>query len=320
MRALRIHQFGALLQYDEDVEDPTVSPGEVLVELEYIGVNPLDIRVTKGQIGGDQPLPFIPGSEAAGRLDGQPVLVFGPGGHGIGTKRQGMYAQRAAVPADAVLPIPDGVDARDAAAIGVAGRTAHRLVHAVGRVDADDTVLVLGAAGGVGSMLIQLARGTGARVVGQTGSPDKADGIRELGAHGVVVADAGSLFEQVRELRPTVVFDPLGDGFTVAALAATASHGRVVIYGTSAGPRGDIDLQDLYSRDLSLISYSGRLEPADQSRIGVAGALDALATGRIRVEIDDILPLSAGGEAHRRILERRVRGKLLLRTDVARDR
>lgn len=309
MRAARIHEFGGELRVNE-VPEPEPGPGEVLFEVHYAGVNPLDVWMTQGTVaGGTQPLPFVPGGEGSGEVDGRAVLVHG---YGLGVRRDGLYRERAAVPQEAVTYLPEGVDLAAAAGMGVAGSTSWRLVHEVVKVTGEDRVLVLGASGGVGSLLIQFAKQVGARVWGQTSSAEKREFIEELGADRAVVAGAESLAESVSELSPTVVFDPLGDGYTAAAISALEPFGRLALFGTSAGPEASLDLRSLYRKGIALLTYSGTVQRPERSKEAREKTLSELAAGRLRVVIDAILPLEQAAEAHRRILQRRVRGKILL--------
>ncbi|GAC1578275.1 MAG: zinc-binding dehydrogenase [Candidatus Dormibacteria bacterium] len=313
MKALRVHRFGDELQFDADVSEPESADGELVVEVRYVAVNPLDIWVTRGTVGGSQALPFIPGTEGVGRVAGRMVLIHGGG---VGVRRDGLYAERAAVPADAVLDLPEGIDPVQAATLPVAGRTAWRLSHDFGRVEPGQTLVVLGASGGVGSLVIQLAKHEGARVVAHTGSADKAGWLDELGADEVIVGSAAEIAPRLRELAPEVVLDPLGGDYTAAGLAALAPHGRLVLFGTSACPTGTIDLRELYRKAATLTSYAGIIEPAAEARAAVARVLAEVVAGRLRVPIEDTLPLERGAEAHHRILERTVRGKLVLQCGV----
>ena len=309
MRAVRIHAFGAEVQID-DVPEPEPAEDEVLIDIRFAGVNPLDVWVTDGTVAdGKQRLPFVPGVEAAGDAEGRAVLASGLG---LGVTRDGLYRERAAVPRSALSPVPNGLDLRQAAALGLAGATAWNLVGDVARVSETDRVLVLGASGGVGSLVTQLARAAGARVWGQTTSEDKAAFVEEMGAEHAVVASAEDLVERAAGLRPTVVFDPLADGYTVAGLEAISPFGRLVLYGASAGPRAEIDLRSLYRKSIQLLSYSGTIEPEERIRAATERVLAAAAGGLLRVPIDEVLPLEAAARAHHRIRERRVRGKLVL--------
>src|SRR5215471_740300 len=174
MKAVRVHRFGEPLQVD-DVPEPEPGPGEVVVQLEYVGVNPLDVWLTRGTVaGGGQQLPFVPGVEAVGSFDGRHFLVRLPG---AGTVRDGFYRERLAAPESALAAVPEGLDLGQAAAMPVAGATAWRLVNDVASVGPEDRVAVLGASGGVGSLAVQLAKSRGAVVWGQTGSEQKTAGI-----------------------------------------------------------------------------------------------------------------------------------------------
>jgi NADPH2:quinone reductase len=309
VRAARVHRFGEPLVVEEAPE-PSPGPGEVLVEVAYAGVNPLDLWVSRGTVaGGSQPLPFIPGAEGVGRAEGRWVVVRGAG---VGVTRDGTYAERVAVPPEAVFDLPEGADPVQAAALPIVGATAWALAHRVAGVAAEDRALVLGASGGVGSLLLQVLRSAGVRAWGQTGSPEKAAFVQDQGAERVVVTEAQGLAEAVAELRPTVVFDPLGDGYTDAAIQALEPYGRLVLFGVSAGPSHELDLRQLYRKAISLLTYSGTIEPVERLREATEAVLAELAAGRLRVPVDDVLPLEAAPEAHRRIEERRVRGKLVL--------
>ncbi len=310
VRAARVHRFGEPLVVEEAPE-PVPGPGEVLVEVAYAGVNPLDLWVTRGTVaGGNQPLPFVPGAEGVGRVEGRWVVVRGAG---VGITRDGLYAERAAVPAEAVVALPEGVDPARAAVLPIVGGTAWALAHRVARVTPEDRALVLGASGGVGSLLLQVLRNAGVRAWGQTGDPDKAGFVQEQGAERAVVAGAEDLAETVAELRPTVVFDPLGDGYTAEAIAALEPYGRLALFGVSAGATHELDLRTLYRKAISLRTYSGTIEPVERLRETTEAVLRELAAGRLRVPLEEVLPLEAAAEAHRRIEERRVRGKLALR-------
>jgi NADPH2:quinone reductase len=296
----------------DDVPEPIPGEDEVLFEIRCAGVNPIDVWATDGTVaGGSQTLPFAPGVEATGEADGRRVLVHG---FGLGVRRDGLYRERAAVPRAALLPIPDEVSFEQAAGLFVPGATAWTLVHHVAAVQPDDRVLVLGASGGVGTLVIQLALAAGATVWGQTSNDAKAGFLEEVGAAHAVVAGAAELPDRVAELKPTVVIDSLGDGFTGAAVAALQPFGRIALYGASAGPVAEsFDLRQLYRKSIQLRTYSGTIEPEDNLRAAVSECLGAVARGELRVFVDEILPLANAAEAHRRIRAREVRGKLLLR-------
>jgi NADPH2:quinone reductase len=309
MRAARVHRFGEGLPIDE-VPEPEPGEGEVLVEVHRAAVNPIDVWVTEGTVAeGGQPLPFVPGVEAVGRVDGRDVVVWGAG---VGILRDGLYRERAAVPRRAVVELPRGLDLERAAGLAVTGTTAWSLIREVTRVAADDRVLVLGASGGVGTMALQLAKATGATVWGQTTNPPKVPFIEGLGVDRVVVASAEDLPARVAELEPTVALDPLGDGFTSACVTALQPFGRIALFGVSAGSQAELDLRMLYRKSIQLLTYSSTIQTEEQNHRALIEAVAAAARGEFRVVIDQVLPLEQAAEAHRRIKYRQVRGKLLL--------
>jgi NADPH2:quinone reductase len=237
------------------------------------------------------------------------VLVAG---EGLGTAREGVWAQAAVVPSAAVVDLPDGVEPREAAAVGIAGLTAWNVVRDLGSVTSEDRVLVLGASGGVGTMIVSLASAAGARVRGQTGSPEKAALIQRLGAEEAVVADSAQLAEALDGFEPTIVFDPLGDGFVQPVLDVLVPGGRIVSFGTSAGPEVEMNMRTLYRKGLSLRGYAGMLVSREQRRAGLGAALRAMRDGDLKVQVDEVLPLERVNEAFERIAQRRVSGNLLL--------
>jgi NADPH2:quinone reductase len=309
-RAARLSVHGKPLVVEE-VELPAPGDDEVAVEMAFAGVNPVDRYVAEGRVAPDGPLPRTIGSEGTGRVDGdgRPVLIHGGG---LGARRDGTWASRIVVPRAALTDIPDGVDLAEAAAMGVAGVTAWRTATEQARVTADDRVLVLGASGGVGSILVSLCRSLGARVWGQTGNSGKAEFVREMGAEEVVTAGAADLAAAVEPLAPTVVFDALGSGFSAAAVEGLAPFGRLVSFGVSAGPITELNMQSLYRKGLTIYGYGGLIEPENRMAAGKEAALRALADGRLRVPIANRLPLERVNEAFTALVDRSVTGKLVL--------
>ena len=284
MRAARLHEIGGTLQIDE-IDDPVPADDEVVVDIDYASVNPLDIWVTRGAPGvAAANLPWIPGTEGSGHLDGRAVLVRGAG---LGVMRHGLYRERAAVPRSAVHELPDGLDLAQAAGMPVVGVTAWHAVHTCAQVTPDDRVLVLGASGGVGSVAVQLAAAVGATVWGQTGNAANVAAIAEDGAAEVLVTDAAGLTEAASAYAPTVVLDPLGGDFPDQAIAAMADRGRLVVYGASADPVGDAQLApdvpqgDQHPRLLRSDRHTGgRGAGARRAVRGDGGRPDAGATRR----------------------------------------
>src|SRR5437660_1367182 len=301
IRAARLHQHGRPVDVEE-IELPEPAGDQVLVNLQFGGVNPVDTYMAKGQVAPDGPLPRTLGGEASGTAEGRQVLVAGGG---LGSERDGVWAQAAVVSRRSVLELPEGVEPRGAAAMGIAGLTAWNCVHDLGAVRAEDRVLVLGASGGVGTMIVSLSSAVGAQVRGQTGSREKADVIERLGAEQAIVAGAEDLFEAIDGFEPTIVFDPLGDGFVQPVIEALIPGGRLVSFGTSAGPQATFNLRMLYRKGIKLLGYADRLVGPQQRRAGLRAALEAIRAGDLTVGIDEVLPLEEVGQAFERLPERK---------------
>jgi NADPH2:quinone reductase len=308
VRAARLLEHGAPLEVHE-LRLPEPGPDEVRVELEFGGVNPIDGYIAQGRVAPDGPLPRTLGGEAAGWADGQPVLVAG---EALGAARDGVWAQAAVVPRAAVVALPDGVQTREAAAVGIAGLTALKCVRELARVTAEDRVLVLGASGGVGSMIVSLAHAAGAVVWGQTGTADKAEGITANGADRVLVGGPDELPAALAELAPTVAFDPLGGEFFAPVVESVEPRGRIVAFGVSAGAEVTFNLQTLYRQMVTLFGYGGMQLRREERRSGLEATLRAVRDGELRITIDSVLPLEEVNTALRRLTDRGVRGNLLL--------
>jgi NADPH2:quinone reductase len=308
VRAARLIELGQPLEIHE-VELPEPAEDEVRVDLHYGGVNPIDRYIAEGQVNPDAIRPRTLGGEASGEVDGRLVLVAG---EGLGFVRDGVWAQAAVVPREAVAEVPEGVASEHAAAMGIAGLTALNCVRTLAQVTAGDRVVVLGASGGVGSMIVSLARSAGATVWGQTGSAAKVPAITAEGAHHVLVGGPEEIAAGLADYEPTVAFDVLGDGYVAAVVDAMAPRGRIVSLGVSAGADVTFNMRVLYRKMLSLLGYGGTSLTREERRPGLQAALEAVRAGELSVRIDSVLPLQEVNEAFQRIVDRQVQGKLLL--------
>jgi len=306
--AARLIELGAPLEIEE-IQLPAPGEGEVRVDLHFGGVNPIDRYNAEGQVNPDTPRPRTLGGEAAGEVDGRLVLVAG---EGLGFVRDGVWSQAAVVPRAAVYEVPAGVASEHAAAMGIAGLTALNCVRTLARVTADDRVLVLGASGGVGSMIVSLCRSAGATIWGQTGSEAKVAAITAEGADRAIVGGPEDIHAALADFAPTVVFDVLGDGYLSVAVEAMAPRGRIVSLGVSAGADVAFNMRVLYRKMLTLLGYGGTILTPEERRPGLQAALEAVREGDLKVRIDSVLPLRDVNDAFRRLVNRQVQGKLLL--------
>lgn len=308
VRAARLVGHGKPLEI-EQVELAEPGAGEVVVEMAYGGVNPVDMYTAQGRVAPDGPVPRTLGGEGAGTVNGRHVMLHG---HGLGARRDGVWAEAAVVPETALVDVPDGMELTEAAAMGVAGLTAWRTVTELGQVGAGDTVLVLGASGGVGSVIVSLAHGLGATVIGQTGHAASRDFVASQGADHVLVSDGTDLAGQLADFPPTVVLDALGGRFTGQAIEALQPHGRLVLFGASAGAEGEVPMRTLYRKGLTVYGYGGLIEPDDVMIAATHAALNALARGQFVIPVDSVLPLDDVNAAFERFQQRRIRGNLVL--------
>ena len=306
--AARLIELGAPLEIEE-IQLPAPGEGEVRVDLHFGGVNPIDRYNAEGQVNPDTPRPRTLGGEAAGEVDGRLVLVAG---EGLGFVRDGVWSQAAVVPRAAVCEVPAGVASEHAAAMGIAGLTALNCVRSLAHVTADDRVLVLGASGGVGSMIVSLCRSAGATIWGQTGSEAKVAAITAKGADRAIVGGPEDIHAALADFAPTVVFDVLGDGYLSVAVEAMAPRGRIVSLGVSAGADVAFNMRVLYRKMLTLLGYGGTILTPEERRPGLQAALEAVREGDLKVRIDSVLPLRDVNDAFRRLVNRQVQGKLLL--------
>jgi NADPH2:quinone reductase len=310
IRAIRLHAHDEAVRVEQvPLREPAAD--EVVVELAYAGVNPVDGYAARGLVAAQAPLPRTLGGEAAGWLDGKPVLVTGGG---AGTMIDGVWAQAITIGRRFVLPLPESVDLAQAACLGVAGITAWNTVVDLAQVSGADRALVLGASGGVGMAIVSLAASRGARVLGQVGSEGKAAALRAFGGEGVevAVADAANLAERVAAFAPTVVFDPLGGAFTPAALSVLAQRGRLVLFGTSAGSDAELRLQPLYRNGHRILGYAGLSLTEAERTAGAAAAAAALAHGDLRIHVGRTVALRQGGNLFDLLADRSLAGKLVI--------
>jgi len=320
MKAIRVHAPGGpeALRY-EDVPRPTPGPGQVLVKIEAAGLNFIDVYQRNGHY--KVPVPFTLGQEAAGH-----VAAVGPGvaerkvGDRVAyTTILGAYAEYAAVPADRVVVLPDGVSTKQGAAAMLQGLTAHYLATSTYPLKSGDACLVHAAAGGAGLLLCQVAALRGARVVGTVSTREKAALARAAGAADVILYTEQDFEAEVKRLLGgaglQVIYDSVGKTTFEKGLNCLAPRGMMVLYGQSSGPVGPIDPQVLNQKG-SLFLTRPTLAHHIRTRaelVARAGeVLGWIESGKLKVRIERELPLAQAAEAHRLLEGRKTTGKVLL--------
>jgi NADPH:quinone reductase len=232
-----------------DVAEPVVQPGQVLVGVEAAALNYPDLLLVANRYQISVEAPFVVGSEFAGRVIevSDDVVQFRPGDRVAGATMVGAFAERVVVGADQLDPVPDGLDWASAAGFGVAYRTAYHALVSFGRIRAGSNVIVLGAGGGVGAASVDLAVLMGARVIAVTSTADRADFLRDRGAHVIVDRTEPELARRLKQAAPggaALVVDPVGGSAAEAALRALEWGGEFVVVGFASGeiPRIPLNL------------------------------------------------------------------------------
>ena len=320
MKAIRVHQHGGpeVLSY-EDAPDPSPDPDQAVVKIDAAGVNFIDIYFRSGLYKTD--LPFTNGQEAAGVVTavGSDVSEVQTGDRVAYAGVVGSYAEYAAVPAARLVKLPDGVDTRTAAAVMLQGMTVHYLTHSTFPLEPGHTALVHAAAGGVGLLLVQVAKMRGARVIGTCSTPQKAAKVREAGADEVILYTEQDFETEVKRITDgegvDVVYDSVGKATWEGSLNCLRPRGMAVFFGNASGPVPAIEPLALTARGSlfltrpSLAHYAAKREELLERASDVLGWV---SSGKVNVVIGETFPLSQAAEAQRKLAARLTSGKLLL--------
>ena len=317
MKAIRVHEFGdpQVMQLEE-IPDPKTGPGQVLVRIKAIGVNPVDTYIRAGKYGPRQ-FPFTPGSDAAGVVEGvgPGVTRFKPGQR-VYTSGSvtGTYAELALCTEDQVHPLPDKVSFEQGAALGVPYSTAHYALYFRAHAMAGETVLVHGASGGVGIAAVQLARAAGMTVVGTAGTDAGRRLVAEQGAHHVLDHHAPDHLKRLLDLSEQkgfeVILEMAAHENLGKVLGVAAKSGRVIVVG-SRGPV-EINPRDTMSRNADIRGMSV-MNATPQELKGIHAAIVAgLEIGALRPIVGKELPWSQAAQAHEAILAPGSYGKIVL--------
>lgn len=332
MKAIVFHEHGGLdvLRYT-DIETPEPGPGEVRVAVEACSLNYHDVFTRRGMPGIKTPLPMIPGCDAAGRVDalGEGVTGWSPGDRVlvdpvqwsddgrirmIGDTRWGAYAEYVVVDARQLMALPADVSAVDASCLPVAYGTAHRMLFTRGRIEAGETVFVLGASGGVGTCCVLLAKLAGCHVVAAAGSADKCEALRALGADETVDYSTTDIARYTRDRTGTlfsgggwdVVVNFTGGDTWAQTLRMVKAGGRLLTCGATAGYDPPTDIRFIWTAEMDVRGSNG------WKRADLEALVAMVQDGRLKPVVDCELPLDQGAEAMRLLEERRFFGKVVI--------
>ncbi|MCC7352744.1 MAG: zinc-binding dehydrogenase [Anaerolineae bacterium] len=341
MKAIVFYQHGGLdVLQQADIPAPTPGPNDVLVQVHYCALNRLDLFVREGWKGLELKMPHVLGADVAGTIAatgsqvtgwqvGQRVVVNGTLSCGrceycrrgddhlcvqhaiLGEHTPGGYAEYVAVPAANVLPVPEGFPLAEAAAASLVFLTAWRMLVGRAQVCAGEDVLVVGAGGGVNSAAIQIAHLAGARVFAVASNAEKGEKARALGADVVIDRSrenwSRAVWQQTNKRGVDVVVDNVGAATFFDSIRALAKGGRLVTVGNSSGPKTELDIRYVWSKQISILGSTMG------SRDDFATVMALVFAGKLRAVVDRILPLAAAREAQA-LLERGEQfGKIVLK-------
>jgi len=320
MKAIRVqHTGGPEVMELAEVPVPQPKPAEALVKVSVAGVNSIDGHFRDGSLR--TPLPFIPGQEGAGVVSavGAQARTVKVGDRVAWSGALGSYAEYVAASADSLVPLPANITDEQAAAAMMHGLTAHYLANDAHELKAGETALVHAAAGGVGLLLVQMARAIGARVIGTASSDEKARQAREAGADEVIIFTQQDFEPEVKRLTGgqgvDVVYDGVGKATFEKNLNVMRPRGMLVLYGMSSGPVPPVDPAklsekgSLYMARTTLAHFTATREEL----LARTGALFAMiADGKLKLRIAKTYPLADAAQAHRDMEARKIAGKLLL--------
>jgi NADPH2:quinone reductase len=324
MRAVLCREFGPVERLElAELPAPAMVPSGVRVAVHAIGVNFADLLVVQGKYQEKPPLPFSPGFEIAGV-----VTETGPGASGVkpgdrvlGTMEHGAYADEAVLPAGRVLAIPATMDFPIAAGFPVAYGTSHGALEWRARLKRGETLLVLGAAGGVGLTAVEIGKAMGATVIAVAGGAAKLEVARRQGADHVIDYSREDLRARIREITggrgPDVIYDPVGGDAFDQCLRPIAWEGRIVVIGFAGGRISQIPANLVLVNNCDVIGFywgSYRRHKPEQVRDSFRTLLSWFEAGKLKPHVSHILDLADAGGALALLAERKATGKVVLTT------
>jgi NADPH:quinone reductase len=315
MKAVFVEQPGGPenLKY-ADIPTPSPGPGQALVKIVAAGVNFIDVYYRNGLY--PAPPPVVLGNEGAGTVEavGADVTNLRPGDRvAFAIMARGSYAEYAVVPAWQLVKIPDSVDFKTAGAAMLQGMTAHYLTHSAYPLKAGESCLIHAAAGGMGLLLVQMAKMLGARVIGTVGNEEKAKQAKAAGADEVVIYTKEDFVPKAKGMD--VVYDSVGKSTFLPSLDCLRPRGMMINYGNASGPAPEIApllLLQKGSLFLTRPSLAAYISTPEELAWRASDVLNWVAQGKLKLHIHKVYPLADAAQAHRDLEGRLTSGKLLL--------
>lgn len=321
MKAIRIHELGGPeVMHLEEIAIPTPSAGEVLIKVAAVGVNYADLMQRQGAYLTPTRTPMTPGFEVAGTVEALgPGVTFPTPGTRVIAFANGGYAEYTTAGASMVIPIPDTLDFPHAAAFAVQGLTAYQLLRESSHLQPGESVLVHAAAGGVGTLAVQLARLMEAgKVIGTASNEAKLDLVRKLGADAAIDYTKDDWAEQVKAATggqgADIILEMVGGEIANQSLQCLAPFGRMVIYGAASGQIAQFTGIQLMYKNQAIIGYWLTAWMGRPDRIAAAAMelMQFLASGKLQIIVGNTYPLAEAVQAHQAIANRQTMGKVVL--------
>jgi NADPH2:quinone reductase len=326
MRALLCKEHGLpdKLELVTDHPEPTAEAGQVVIDVKAAGLNFPDVLIIQGKYQFQPDMPFSPGGECAGEVlaVGDGVDRYKVGDKVIAMTGSGCFRDQVAVDQNAVMPMPEGLDFTQAAGVAMTYFTSYHALKQRANLKEGETLLVLGAAGGVGSTAVELGKYMGARVIAAASSEEKLAMCRDLGADETINYSEQDLKTAIKELTGgkgvDVIYDPVGGDYAEPALRGMAWNGRYLVVGFASGPIPEIPLNLALLKGCSIVGvFWGRFiaeEPAVHLQ-NIKELWALFADGKLKPAINDVFPIESYEEAYAVMMERRARGKVILTFD-----
>jgi NADPH:quinone reductase len=326
MRALLCKEHGLpdKLELVTDHPEPAAEAGQVVIGIRAAGLNFPDVLIIQGKYQFQPDMPFSPGGECAGEVlaVGDGVDRYKVGDKVIAMTGSGCFRDQIAVDQNAVMPMPEGLDFTQAAGVAMTYFTSYHALKQRAQLKEGETLLVLGAAGGVGSTAVELGKHMGARVIAAASSEEKLAMCRDLGADETINYTEQDLKTAIKELTAgkgvDVVYDPVGGDYAEPALRGMAWNGRYLVIGFASGPIPEIPLNLALLKGCSIVGvFWGRFiaeEPAVHLQ-NIKELWSLFAEGRLKPAINDVFPVEAYEDAYEVMMERKARGKVILTFD-----
>lgn len=322
MKAIICNEFGPLekLQYQE-VADPVAHPGSVVLDIQAAGVNFPDGLMVQGLYQMKPAFPFTPGSEVAGVITelGEGVKHFSIGDRVIGFVGVGGYAEKAACPATHLIPIPDGISSEEAAGLSTAHATAHHALKQRANIQPGETLLVTGAAGGTGLAAVQIGKAMGATVIAACSTEEKLQMAKDNGADILINYAENDLKTELKKINGgkgiDVVYDAVGGDAFDACSRCMAWNGRLLVIGFASGRIPELPVNLTLVKGYSVVGVFWGSFTAHQPK-DFADNMKELLTwylqGKVKVIVDGALPLAQAKDALDKVMNRQVKGKMVL--------